>query len=143
MDTQMSDGTEYFLDTSYAIALSSKSDAWHLRALQLAGHLKESRIRLVTTRAVLLEIGNALAKQRFREGAVALLTALEGDPQVEILALTDELFQEAVELFAARPDKDWGPTDCVSFQVMHRRGIDNALTADAHFTRAGFQILLA
>ncbi len=39
-------------------------------------------------------------------------------------------------------DKDWSLTDCISFVVMHERGITEALTADHHFEQAGFVALL-
>jgi predicted nucleic acid-binding protein len=57
---------EVFLDTSFAIALSSEQDKYHQRALELAEQLEKAGSRLVTTRAVQLEIGNALSKQRYR-----------------------------------------------------------------------------
>lgn len=68
---------EVFLDTAYAIALSSPNDIFHQRAVQLADELKSGGTRLVTTRAILLEIGNALSKQRYRRAAVILLDSLE------------------------------------------------------------------
>ena len=62
--------------------------------------------------------------------------------QVECVPLTDELYQQAFELFRSRPDKDWGLIDCVSFVVMRQRGLTEALTTDEHFEQAGFQALL-
>jgi len=53
--------------------------------------LEAEKTRLVTTRAVLLEIGNALSKKRYRKAAVKLLDALEQDSQVEIILLSEEL----------------------------------------------------
>ncbi|HNB54909.1 MAG TPA: hypothetical protein PLR93_10055 [Anaerolineales bacterium] len=53
---------EVFLDTAYAIALSVETDAHHQQAETLAETLEENQTYLVTTRAVLLEIGNALSK---------------------------------------------------------------------------------
>jgi len=72
--------TEVFLDTAYAIALSSSNDQFHTRAVALAEQMEASGTQLVTTRAVLLEIGNALSKQRYRQAAVQLLASLEADP---------------------------------------------------------------
>jgi predicted nucleic acid-binding protein len=97
---------------------------------------------MVTTRAVLIEIGNALVRARYRESAVQLLAAIEADLDITVVALTDELFARAFRLFVSRPDKEWGMTDCVSFVVMTDRGLSEALTADEHFQQAGFRALL-
>jgi predicted nucleic acid-binding protein len=61
---------------------------------------------------------------------------------VEIVPLSAPLLQRAVTLYAERPDKEWGLTDCTSFIVMEERGIRDALTADEHFRQAGFRPLL-
>jgi len=134
---------EIFLDTSYAIALSCASDAHHARALSLTHRLKHEKARLITTHGVMLEIGNALSKPRYRVAAIKLLTALQHDPVVEIVPISETLFREAFELYRQRPDKCWGLTDCLSFAVMQRRNIREALTADEHFSQAGFVALLA
>jgi uncharacterized protein len=134
--------SEVFLDTAYAIALSSLKDRYHARAAALADELEQRHVRLLTTRAVLLEIGSALARQRFRRAAVALLDALEHDPTVEIVPLTEAIFAKAFQLYRDRPDKEWGLTDCVSFVVMQDRGLTEALTTDDHFRQAGFRALL-
>ena len=52
---------DFFLDTAYAIALSASADEHHEHAVLLAGRIKRDRARLVTTRGVLLEIGNGLS----------------------------------------------------------------------------------
>jgi uncharacterized protein len=133
---------EVFLDSSYAIALAAITDEHHEKAVELAAQLDQARTRLITTRAVLLEIGNALAKHRYRSAAGELLSSLESDPNVEIMSLTDELYREALLLFRGRQDKEWGLTDCASFVVMQTRNLIEALTADVHFRQAGFQVLL-
>lgn len=133
---------EFFLDAAYAIALSVESDAHHQRAEELADQILTNQTPLVTTRAVLLEIGNALSKLRYRLAASELLDALERDPQVELVLITEELYQQALALFCSRLDKEWGLIDCVSFIVMQERGLTNALTTDEHFEQAGFRALL-
>ncbi len=133
---------EIFLDTAYAIALSSANDQLHPTALQLADQLITQRTRLVSTRAVLLEIGNALSKRRFRSAGIVVLRSLEADANVEIVPLSSDLFSRAFDLYCERSDKEWGLTDCISFVVMQDRRIHSALTADEHFEQAGFQALL-
>ena len=133
---------EVFLDTAFAIALSVESDEHHEHAVELAGQLEDERTRLVTTRAILLEIGNALSKKRYRHAAAELLDSLEEDPSVEIIPLSEELFAKALELFRLRSDKEWGLVDCISILVMQERGITEALTTDEHFKQAGFRVLL-
>ena len=85
--------TEVFLDTAYAIALSSSSDQFHKKAVELAEQLEQDGARLITTHAVLLEVGNALSKMRYRTAAVALLEALEADPNVEIVPISEDLLR--------------------------------------------------
>lgn len=133
---------EVFLDASYAIALSSPADEHHDRAGELAERIEAEETRLVTTRAVVLEIGNAMAGLRYRRAAIALLDALEGDPSVTIVPLTEQYYERSVHLYRERPDKEWGLTDCLSFVVMEDLRLTEALTADGHFRQAGFRALL-
>jgi predicted nucleic acid-binding protein len=46
------------------------------------------------------------------------------------------------DLYRNRADKNWSLTDCISFVVMKRKGITEALTGDHHFEQAGFKALL-
>ena len=134
--------TKIFLDTSYAIALAATTDRYHRLAEKLALDMEANGTQLVTTRAVVLEIGNALAKPRYRSAAVELLSALEEDPMVEITPLSEELCMMGWHLYRERLDKEWGLTDCISFIVMRERGLIEALTTDKHFQQAGFKVLL-
>ena len=133
---------EVFLDSAYAIALAASNDQYHERADTLADRLEEDAVRLITTRAVILEIGNALSRARHRKAAISLLEGMEQDENIEIVPLSEELYEQALQLYQNRPDKEWGLTDCVSFIVMQDRGLTEALTSDAHFEQAGFRALL-
>ncbi len=131
-----------FVDTSFAIAFVSKRDKFYESANNWADRIESAKIPIITTQAVLLEIGNALAKPKHRLFAVNLLRNFENDQKTQIISLTDELYDRAFELFSKRPDKEWGLVDCVSFVVMDEQGITEALTADEHFVQAGFRALL-
>lgn len=134
--------TEVFLDTSFAIALSSVTDQNYVRAVKLANQIETDRTRLVTIQAILLEIGNSLSKQKYRAAAIQLLESIEADPSVEVVLLTNSLYKLAFDVFKQREDKEWGLVDCISFVVMQDRGITDALTADTHFQQAGFRALI-
>ena len=91
--------TKVFLDTAYAIALSSSKDAHHQQAIELAEELETKSVKLITARPIVLEIGSALARPQHRQAAVALLQSLERDPNVEIVPLTEELYAQGFDLF--------------------------------------------
>jgi hypothetical protein len=131
-----------FLDAAYAIDLVAPNDGLHEFASTLADQMKALRTTFVTTRPVLIEVGNALSKVRHRSVALQLLNSIEADSGVEIVGLSDDLYLRALQLFAQRPDKDWGLTDRVSFIVMRDYGLTDALTTDAHFEQAGFRALM-
>ncbi len=133
---------EVFLDTSYAIALVNRDDTLHSAAVVLADRLLQARARLLTTRAILLEVGDGLSKPIYRTVAAALLASMQDDPTLEIVELTPSLYDEALGLYSQRRDKGWGLTDCLSFVVMSARGVAAALTHDIHFEQAGFLRLL-
>ena len=134
--------TRVFLDTSYAVALASHRDHHHSKAVELAGRLERWGSQMVTTRAILLEIGNSLSKLRYRPSGVALLGSLETDPRVEIFPLSEDLYRRGFELFRRRHDKEWSLVDCMSFVVMQDRRLQESLTTDEHFEQAGFRALL-
>lgn len=131
-----------FLDTSFSIALAIKKDANHKRAIQIATQIEKTKSKIVTTQAIVLEIGNSLSRKRYRSSAVHAIKHLEMDPNIAVVSLSDDLLDKAFELFSDRTDKEWGLVDCVSFVVMRERGINSALTADEHFVQAGFRALL-
>jgi predicted nucleic acid-binding protein len=134
--------TAVFLDTSYAIALANINDNLHQPAVVRAQQIEASNAKLLTTQAVMLEIGNALSKQRHRRAAISLLRSIESDPNVSIVPLSQELYTQAFQLYQERTDKEWGLVDCISFIVMQNYKILEALTADEHFQQAGFRALL-
>ena len=132
-------GNVKFADTGYWLALSNSRDALHDRVRLLADSLEDT---LVTTDLVLAELGNSMAARNRRVLAARVLRQILLDPDVSIVYTTPDLLAKAVQLYEARPDKDWGLSDCVSFVVMKERGIEEALAADQHFIQAGFRALL-
>lgn len=131
-----------FIDSAYLIALAVESDELHPLAQKWAEQTENQNWSFVTTWAVILEIGNALAKPRYRSTATSLLNEFFRDPTITVIPLSGPLLQRGIKLFADRSDKAWSVTDCISFLVMEDLQIRDALTGDEHFEQAGFHALL-
>jgi predicted nucleic acid-binding protein len=127
-----------FVDTSFVLALINERDQYHDRAENLSHKFDNSP--LVTTDAVLLEIGNAMAKD-FREEAVAIIKVLRSSKRVEVIETGGRLFEQGLEVYEKYSDKTWGLVDCISFVVMLENGITETLTFDGDFTQAGFIVV--
>jgi predicted nucleic acid-binding protein len=128
-----------FLDTSFVVALVNEKDQHHQHATELADLF--DGYPLTTTDSVLLEIGNALARN-FKERAAEIIADFLTSDEVEIVHLDADLLRRAFELYRTHRDKTWGLTDCVSFVIMQERGITEALTNDKDFQQAGFIALM-
>jgi predicted nucleic acid-binding protein len=127
-----------FVDTSFVLALINERDQFHEQAQRLSYKFEQSL--LVTTVAVLLEIGNAMASA-FRKEAKALISLLRSSNRVEIVELDARLLEKALAVYEKYDDKTWGLVDCISFVVMQERGLNDVLTFDGDFTEAGFKLI--
>lgn len=132
----------WFIDTCFLIALASRSDQHHERAIELLDQVERGNVSLVTTSAVLLELGAALSRLALRAGAITIIRELQADARVEIINVHGDLLEQGLALFERRLDKEWSLADCISFEVMTRLGLAQALTSDAHFEQAGFVALM-
>jgi predicted nucleic acid-binding protein len=129
-----------FADTYYFLALLSPADAGHARAVAFTRTFVG---RIITTGWVLTELADGLASTpRGRAEFLSTRDDLRADPDARIVACEDGLMEEGIRLYAQRPDKAWSLTDCISFVVLQREGLREALTADHHFEQAGFVALL-
>lgn len=81
----------------------------------------------------LYRLGHAAAE---RVGAVLL------DPDtIDLIRVTPEDEQLAWTLFRQRADQRYSFTDCASFGLMRRLGIDTALALDEDFRAEGFRVV--
>ncbi len=132
--------TRLFVDTSYVLALYNKGDQFHERCVK-AMPVAQAAHQLITTDAVLMEIGNAFAAISRRTQGARIIRDFLHSPQVKVELLTPEYFSEALELYEQRSDKAWGMVDCFSFIVMKKFRVIHTLSTDRHFQQAGFRII--
>ena len=128
-----------FIDTLFVVALVNQRDQYHRRAAVLADQYEGCP--LLTTDGVLLEIGNALARN-FKMQSIEIIDEFHSSKEVEIVNLSPRIMSRAFQLYRTYQDKEWGLVDCVSFIVMKQVGVDSALTFDQHFVQAGFKALM-
>lgn len=103
---------------------------------------KEAR-RLFITNYVLAEfVPLTRGRGLRRENALQFARTLVSLPRLELVWVDRELHDEAMELLQKRLDKTYSLCDAVSFVVMRRHKLTDALTTDKHFKQEGFVRLL-
>ena len=121
-----------FIDTLFVIVLINRWDQYHQQALGLAEQFEGAP--LLVTDAVLLEIGNALARS-YKQEAIEIIEQFLAAEEVEVMHLSPPLFAQGCALYKSHRDKAWGLIDCISFIVMREAGVDQAMTFDSHSRR--------
>lgn len=132
---------QVFWDAWAFIALADRHYRYHEAARTIRLRLVEQRLPMVTTEAVLTEVGNHFSKSSVHHLAETQLTTAAHFVKNRIgliVNVTTDIWQRAWDLYRSRPDKDWGHTDCISFVVMGDLNLTTAFTADEHFEQAGF-----
>jgi uncharacterized protein len=127
-----------FVDTSAWFAFANRGDPEHKGVAALLG---KPRGRLITSNFIFDEtvtlclhrLGHPVAQ---KVGCVLLDTA-----RVDLLRITPEDENAAWELFCKRPGHTYSFTDCTSFVIMRRLGINTAAALDDDFASEGFESL--
>ncbi len=132
-----------FVDTSGFFALLCAEDRSHQQARLLFADADEQRWRLITTNAIVIET-HALLLARLRDGrrhGVQFLERIERTEfRVERIRASDE--KRAIALIRRYADKDYSLCDAISFVVMERLKLNEAISFDRHFRGYGRFVLL-
>jgi hypothetical protein len=131
-----------FVDTNAWIALNSKRDQLHDKAVELNKNLLQTGYRYLTTNFVLDETYTGLSTKVGHFAAVDFGEKIRSARTVQIIHITETLEEEAWKLFKQHSDKEFSFTDCTSFMVMRQLKLTEAFTNDQHFTQMGFVTLL-
>ena len=131
-----------FVDSGGWFAYLVGDDAEHDTAHRLFMRARNERRTLVTTNAVVFET-HALFVNRAREGRALGLDFLD-DVQTglcELVRVTKQDERRATELIRRHADKDYSLCDALSFVVMERLRIKEAIAFDRHFRQYGVKLL--
>ncbi|MGI8467157.1 MAG: type II toxin-antitoxin system VapC family toxin [Pyrinomonadaceae bacterium] len=130
---------DLFLDTSGLLCLFDKADSRHESAAKFFRQAKS----LFTSNYVLAEfIPLVMSRKLHRTSALFFLKNFVLLPRLELVWVDEKTHQMAMSLIEDRLDKNYSLCDAVSFVIMRKREISEALTTDKHFEQEGFIRLL-
>ncbi|AFZ59707.1 type II toxin-antitoxin system VapC family toxin [Anabaena sp. PCC 7938] len=128
------------LDTSGLLCFLHQDEAQHKTAVGLISNYNG---RFITHNYVLAELIALTLVRRFPRSTVLMYSLeLMENPNVEMIWVDEILHREAMDLLLVRQDKTYSLCDAISFVLMRKKGIREALTTDKHFEQEGFTRLL-
>lgn len=129
-----------FVDTGAFLARYLGRDQHHGQAVKAWQRLGKDAVRPATSNFVLDETFTLLGRWAGYAFAAERARALLRSDLLRILRPGEQDELDAVELFEKYADQQASFTDCVSFALMRRHGIERAFTFDRHFRAAGFRL---
>jgi predicted nucleic acid-binding protein len=126
-----------FVDTAAFLAIENRRDAHHEEALRYWRSCLEKGKPLVTSDYVLDESYTIMRVRAGHTVAVQFGEALRASRLLRVEHITPETIEAGWRIFKDFSDHAFGFTDCTSFALMQRLGIEAAFTFDAHFGQYG------
>ncbi len=133
---------QVFADTGYFVALYSHKDEFHEKATEWAERIETEGIICHITIPILFELGDGFARLNRRDAGLDLIQNILRGENFVIHAFNPTTYEKALDIYVRYRDKEWGLTDCYSFQLMTEQNLTDALTSDPHFRQYGFNVLL-
>lgn len=131
-----------FVDTSGWLAAINTRDSQYYSVVAVYDELVAKRTSFVTSNLVVAEMHILTVRDRSAAAGCALLDAIYTDPLYRVVAVERDLESEATDRWLRRfADQKFSLTDAVSFEIMRRERIGQALALDHHFEVAGFTLL--
>jgi uncharacterized protein len=127
------------LDTSGLLCCFDADDLRHSDALRL---YEGASVRLTHSYVLAEFIALANSRRLPRSQSLAFAVDIAMDSKIEVIWVDQVLHDEAMNLLISQLDKTYSLCDAVSFVLMRRRAISDALTTDRHFEQAGMRRLL-
>lgn len=127
-----------FVDTGFLIALFNKRDRHHKRVRPVFRELEGKRLSdlLLTTDHVVFETVTYFIKKVSHERAVYVGQRLYRERMARIYRASFAEQTAAFEYLKRHSDKRYSAVDCLSFVIMNKLGIREALAVDKDFTHS-------
>lgn len=124
-----------FLDASFWIACRDERQDFHVQSRRMLSEVFRRRLHFVTTLPVLCEIHAHFSRNEKKKQVI--LRDFDANPLVRIEVVTHADQQTAFELLRQYADKTYSLCDAISFVVIQRLGLKQALSFDDHFRQFG------
>ncbi len=126
-------------DTSALLALVLADDSHHEAAKRFVR--KNPQARFVMTELILNEVVTRVRTRADAARAVAFADDVLRSRRYDVVFVDAELLRGALAQMRRLADKRLSLTDCASFELMERLGLDGAFTFDRDFRDCGYRIL--
>ena len=133
-----------FVDTSGWLAAINTRDTHYHSVVETYDDLVAKRTSFVTSSLVVAEMHILIVRDRGAAAGCALLDAIYTDPLYRVVAVDRDLESEATDRWLRKfVAQRFTLADAVSFEIMRRERIGEALALDHHFEVAGYRLLPA
>jgi len=133
-----------FVDTSAFLALVNEKDDNHGAAKRFLDELKRGKVKVKKIITSDYIIDETLTRIRYSVGhkeAVEWGNGILASKVIDRMEIGGELFELAWDIFTKYEDKKLSFTDCTSFALMKKRGIEKVFAFDGDFERMGFVLM--
>lgn len=126
------------VDTSALLAFLLKADQHHRAAVAFVRNHPE--VRFVLTSLILSEVVTRMRAHAGADRAAALGHSLLDAQRYDVVFVDTPLVRSALARLEQFDDKRLSLTDCASFELMDRLGLDSAFTFDHDFRDCGYRM---
>lgn len=126
-------------DTSALLALVMRNDQHHRAAVAFLRGRPEARF--VLSELIFSELVTRVRARATAAVAVDLATGLLHSRRFQMLVVDEDVLGGALERMRRFADKRLSLTDCASFALMERLGLEAAFTFDRDFRECGYRMV--
>lgn len=130
-----------WIDTSFLYALFVQKDQNHAVSQLIWKTFLHKRITGVISCLIISELGTLLVYTFDHATALRQIRIVLDSTLIRRVYIDSEIESSALAWWKKYQDQKFSFTDCVSFELMRRTGIRQALSFDCDFTIAGFELV--
>ena len=131
-----------FADTSFLVSYYNERDRNHNDARAITKSLEGENILWVISDYILDEFLTVLLVRRNKQFAIEIGQAILDDPNINVVKVEKDIFNNAWKLFSRNKKQTWSFTDSTSYILVKKLKITEAVSFDKHFLEFGVKLLV-